>query len=95
MTNATKKQNRILLGTLVLLCAALITLAAMTSTAQKRAKAREERNDPLPESRVSEAEKAPHAGAAAQRPPRGFEYRGTTLPITRKEVQLYDCTSFL
>ena len=26
MTNATKKQNRILLGTLVLLCAALITL---------------------------------------------------------------------
>ena len=59
MTNATKKQNRILLGTLVLLCAALITLAAMTSTAQKRAKAQKEGRDPLPESRVSEAESSP------------------------------------
>jgi Membrane proteins related to metalloendopeptidases len=54
MTNASKKQNRILLATLVVVLAALITLVALTSSANRRAKAEAEARAPLPDNRVED-----------------------------------------
>jgi murein DD-endopeptidase MepM/ murein hydrolase activator NlpD len=54
MTNASKKQNRILLATLAVVLTALITLVALTSSANRRAKAEAEARAPLPDNRVED-----------------------------------------
>ncbi len=65
MTNASKKQNRILLATLTVVLAALITLAALTSSANRRAKAEAEARAPLPDSRIEDRAGDPTDGSAA------------------------------
>ena len=54
MTNASKKQNIILIATLAVVFAALVTLAALTSSANRRAKAAADARSPLPENRIGE-----------------------------------------
>ncbi|MBQ3709040.1 MAG: M23 family metallopeptidase [Clostridia bacterium] len=54
MTNASKKQNRILLATLALVLTALIVLVALTSSANRKAKAEAEAREPVPGSRVED-----------------------------------------
>ena len=56
MTNASKKQNRILLATLAVVLTALIVLVALTSSANRRAKAEAEARAPLPDNLVQDRE---------------------------------------